>query len=287
MSLVDVRRRGRAILGSRFTSTRRERRKAMTLALTSGDESPIDPVTTPLRTSPPYMAFPSFLAFLNMLQERGMPSVIDASLFGSVSKGSVSQTRQALRSLGLVDDDYRATDLFRDLVEADEETRRGLLSLIAHDRFPEAIELGRRNGTQGQLEEFFTQQGISGSTLQKAISFYLNLAEYANLPVSKYFSRTKPRPASNPRPGGRQRAGTTRRTTVRTKNYPIDAALPSATPVEEAAAPSGSTPLAEKRLEYIDMLMGLVRDPRGESVQLDLLDRIERLLGYEEASGNT
>jgi hypothetical protein len=223
-------------------------------------------------TTPPYMSFPGMLSLLDRLQADGCPQLFDRSFFGNQSGALIAQVRGGLRFFGLMDDDKRPTDALRTLVTADPDTRKATLRAMAQERYPEAIRLGEDNGTQAQLEESFKVRGLTGSTQQKAITFYLALAEYTELPVSPFFKQGR---STN----GAARAQSGRKIVRRRKPTPEP-------PQQQQRGARADDPIEAKRLEYIDMLMELAkREPTGESdvtLQVDLLDRIERALGFEK-----
>lgn len=176
--------------------------------------------------------------------------------------------RGALKFLGLMDDERRPTPSLHVLVAADDAERKDLLRAVTKEKYAEAIQLGEANGTQGQLEDVFRRGGLSGATVTKAVAFYLGLAEYLDLPVSKYFTRTRSTAGSG---------GSSPRRTIRRKR-------PQAK-VEPPRQAQDASPLDAKKSAYIDMLMNLAANNDGV-VQTDLLDRIERALGYENPTAD-
>jgi hypothetical protein len=65
-------------------------------------------------------------------------------------------------------------------------SRPELIGEMLRQQYPSVVALDA-NATQGQLEEAFKDAGISGSTIRKAINFYLQAAEFAEIPVSRHF----------------------------------------------------------------------------------------------------
>lgn len=225
---------------------------------------------------PPDMPFQGLLNLVDRLSNDGCPQRFDRSFFGTQSGTLVAQTRNGLRFFGLMDDDKRPTDALRALAAAEVDTRKATLRALAQERYPQAIAFGEANGTQAQLEESFKDQGLTGSSLEKAIRFYLGLAEYTELPVSPYFKKSRSTNGAARVQSGRK---TTRRRKVRDQHEQQQGRGAPATDQTE-----------DKRMEYIDMLMELAtRESRGESDanQTDLLDRIERALGYQEKGEQT
>ena len=217
--------------------------------------------------TPGYASFTSTRTLLDTLRESGLPAQFDRSYFGTASGGLIAQTRGTLRFLDLIDDDYRPRPQLTELVEADEEGRRPILRRLAEDRYVEEIKLAEQNGTYGQLLAVFRERGLTGATAQKAATFYIHLAQYVGLPVSQYF--TQGRAASSG-------SGATRRP-VRRRARPAPLEV-----VETGPPPAPVETLDKKRSAYIDLLMRLADRQDGELPPAELLDRIERALGYEE-----
>lgn len=127
------------------------------------------------------------------------------------------------------------------------------------------------------LEEAFRDHGVSGSTVRKAISFFLKAAEYAGLQTSPHFrvppAPLRPKKQTSPKPPS--------------PSTPESASEP---PIHIGASPDdegrdtgmGAESIESLRVEYIRMLVESVRpDPNSPGkFEPDVLDRIERLLGF-------
>lgn len=217
----------------------------------------------------PYMSFQGFRHLLDRLVTEGLPQLFDRSFFGEVSGSLVAQTRGTLKFFDLIDDDKRPTELLRTVASTEGDERIAILRELAEKKYSAVIALGT-DATQGQLVEAFRATGLSGQSVTKAISFYMSLADYTGLPVSPFFRRAPARTTASS-------ANSSRRASSRRKKPPIP---PESTvsPVVHRAVDS----LGEKKSAYIDLLMKLAEQSgeKGE-VQADLLDRLERALGYE------
>ena len=168
------------------------------------------------------------------------------------------QTLKALASLELIDSDGFLTEMFNRLIDAPEDRTvvvRGILERF----YPEAVQLGKQNGTQLQLEEAFRKYGVSGSTSRKAIAFFLKAAEYAELPMSPHF-RAPPIP----------------RKTSPKKAPPSSPALGNDPPTASDA--ESATGITSLKARYVEMLMKKVDSQ--DDLDDNLLDRIERLLDF-------
>lgn len=223
----------------------------------------------------PYMSFQGFRHLLDRLGTEGPPQVFDRSFFGDVSGSLVAQNRGALKFFDLIDDDKRPTELLRAVASTEGDDRIAILRKLAEKKYSAVIALGT-DATQGQLVEAFRATGLSGESVTKAISFYMSLADYTGLPVSPFFRRAPGRTTSSSANGAR-------RASTRRKKPPVSSE-PTVPPVVHRPVDS----LGEKKSAYIDLLMKLAEQSgeKGE-VQADLLDRLERALGYETSPSGT
>lgn len=216
----------------------------------------------------PYVTFSRFTSLLDRLRSDGHPpQVFDQSFFNGQSGSLTAQQRGALKFLGLIDDERRPTDTLRELVSADEVDAKILLKMVAEQKYAEQIALGM-DATRGQLAEMFRDRGLTGETVNKAIGFFVALAEFTEIPISPHF-----------RKGAASTGTSTRRSPRRRK--PIVGPTPPVTPVvQQATTPTSAE---AQRAAYINMLMEMAQKT-GESgtVQTDLLNRIERALGFAD-----
>ena len=132
----------------------------------------------------PYTPFKTLINFVGRLEEKGMPPKIDRSYLTWLSGLGQSQLLAALRAFGLIDDTGHVTDRLKALASS-ADNRPGLIADLLREYYPGAVALGKINATQAQLEdEFKKQYSLSGSTLRKAVAFYLNACEYAGVQKS-------------------------------------------------------------------------------------------------------
>lgn len=215
--------------------------------------------------TPPYNI--PFRTFLNLLQkmeqEGGTPPRIDRSYLDRMSGQAQTYTMSALRSFGLIEDNGSVKPELDDLVLKPQDRPR-LIGDLLRKYYGAAVAHGEINGTSKQLEEVFAEFNVSGDTLRKAMSFYLHAARFANTPISRYVKlRATPRRV----PGGQRKAS----------------AAPARPPVAGNASvrrrqDHQQEPLSELRKAYIEKLME--RALADGTPDTELLDRVERLLGY-------
>lgn len=214
---------------------------------------------TPTETKPnwPYTSFKSLLNVLDRFRAAGgTPPQIDRSVLGG-SEGQKTQIIAAMKFFGLLGGDGKTvTPLLTQLV-ADEKERPRIVRDLLAKHYPEATRLAQVNGTTKQLEDTFS--GISGDTLRKAVSFYLHAAKFSKHPVSRHFKAPHGVGTSRPR---------------RSRN--------SRQSVDESPAPTPSVSSIEAaKARYLDLLLNKAKESSDGGLDTGLLDRIERLLGYD------
>jgi hypothetical protein len=145
--------------------------------------------------SPPYATFSALVNFINKLRETGIPSRIDATVFGNASGSLAYSILSALKYLKLIDDTGIPSQEFIALVKANDEARPELLAKIVHQGYPSLFEPGidLTAMTAGQFDEHVRNEfGASGSTVDKIALFFTAACKAANIPVSIHLLNRKP-----------------------------------------------------------------------------------------------
>jgi hypothetical protein len=138
---------------------------------------------------PPYTSFKGFINFIDELRSHGeAPSVIDRSLLSKRSGSDQSALMATLRWFSLITDTGSPTDLFKALFDAHETDRQDLLNSMVADSyaFLSDSSFNVRNATTAQLTERFREYGITGSTLNKSISFFIAICKEAEIQISSH-----------------------------------------------------------------------------------------------------
>jgi hypothetical protein len=209
---------------------------------------------------PPYVSFTMLLNVIERMNTEGVPARVDRSYLGSTSGTTKAQFLAAAKGLGLLDSDLKPTGVLQALVSTPEQ-RPGIVRELLTRFYPKVVALGT-NATQQQLEETFREAyDINGSTVRKAISFYLAAARFAKVELSPHFTA--------PRTGG----ATPGKRRPRSKT---SASLPP-------PPPPPADPMAELRTKYVETLLDKFAAANGE-VDKDVADRIERLVGFQRAA---
>lgn len=211
---------------------------------------------------PPYASFKSLTNLLDQMAEQGVPDRIDRSYLHNKSGSIQSQLLTTLRALGLIKDNNEPEPRLREMAE-DADARARILRELLHECYEEP--LARPNGTRQQLEEWVRRHGVSGSTVDKCIAFFVQAADAAEVPISPHYKA----------------AGTSRkrRTGQRKSRPPVETGVSTQTGGVSDATPETAT-LEQLRVRYIDML--LERAEQEDELNTELLDRLEGLLGLRD-----
>lgn len=145
------------------------------------------------------------LTQIERMASEGVPTKIDQYFLTNMAGGTQNHFRHALRVLGLIDENNRTTDLLRDLVAADEDTRKSMLAGILTERFPEMVQLGTDASKSDFLEVLAAYGAKSGDSQRKALTFYVAAAEWSGLPISNHVKSGRA-PSSSPRRAAPRRA---------------------------------------------------------------------------------
>lgn len=142
------------------------------------------------KTNKPIAAYVPFKTFLNALEslERGVPHVIDRSVWPTFSGLYQSQTLAAFRFLGLIDENGKPT---ADLVKlvSDRDNRKLHLRRILQESYASVVRKDLTKMTSASFDSAMSEYGGSGDTHRKAVSFFLQAARYAELPLSPWIMK--------------------------------------------------------------------------------------------------
>jgi hypothetical protein len=152
---------------------------------------------------PIYVSYLTFSNMLDWLHEMGtVPSKFDRSLWGKKFGGSTGgQLVSGMKFLALLEGESTTPELDR-LAMADRESRKGLMADLLRDAYGAGIvdELPRM--TVKMLNESFASLGSTDATRRKAISFFINAAKAADLPLHSMLAKqARNRPTTSRKPG--------------------------------------------------------------------------------------
>lgn len=187
--------------------------------------------TPPTGPTPPYLPFRTFKSFIDGFRESGLPGQIDRSVMSRKSGADQAGLMQAFKFLKLIDAEGKPTQALVDLTKAGADVKRVYADLIAkHYGFVSDKGLKLSTATDKQLDDIFGTKGVSGGTIQKAVTFFIQMATEAGLEVSPFLKSAKRKAPSSG-------AGGTRRT--RKKASPANGAPQDPAGVAQPAAPAG------------------------------------------------
>lgn len=136
------------------------------------------------RPAAPYLPWKTFLHSLEVFTE-GIPPRISRGVWRQ--SGLVQgQIMGAYRFLGLIDENDKPTavlDLLRDLDSSD---RPAAMKDVIAASYPDIMLHDLKTMTFDILNELIEKYNVSGSTKKKAITFFLQAAKYAGLPLSTF-----------------------------------------------------------------------------------------------------
>ena len=209
---------------------------------------------------PPYVAYKTFTNFIKSLRESGIPDRIDRSVFPGMSGAAQSFLLASLRFLGLITNDGAPTAILKDLVE-NPQNETIIFSKAVKEKYNFIFD-GKFNvnsATGAQLTEKFKEQGLNGSTIVKALSFFTSLCEAAGIKTSPHIKGSRPTGGAN---------GGTRR--VYKKRKSAD---------EEAGCQPPATPPAAKSFQEILLAKFPDFDPKWDvETQKKWFENFERFM---------
>jgi hypothetical protein len=144
----------------------------------------------PTKRVAPYLPFATFLSSLDAFTQ-GVPPKLDRTLWRSQSGFLQGLIMNTYRFFGLVEETESdaATEYLLELVR-NKEQRPEILRALIEAQYTDVLEghdLSKM--TMKMLEaEFEREFSVSGATKQKAITFFLKAAKFAEMPLSHFLS---------------------------------------------------------------------------------------------------
>ena len=146
---------------------------------------------------PPYVPFPTFQSALDYLQENGVPGRVDRSALPTFNGISQGQLLGAFRFLGLINDEFTPQPVEQPTLKqlVDSGKRRDVLAELLKSRYPDVFAVGLETASPSQFTSATSSLKATGATLEKARTFFLKAAEFAEITISPHLTRRKPRRA--------------------------------------------------------------------------------------------
>jgi len=150
----------------------------------------------------PYLPFKTFLGSLDPFSQ-GIPPKIDRTLWNQ--SGFVQGLiMNAYRYFHLVDANDKPTPQFQQLVKSKNESRKAEVKKLIEIGYPEIVAMhDLATMTPKMLDELIEKYKVTGETKKKAVTFFLQAAKFAEMPLSNFLSErirstsgTRRRPAT-------------------------------------------------------------------------------------------
>lgn len=153
-----------------------------------------------------YIPYKTLTNTLDRFRSGHLPNRIDRTVFPGQSGAAQTQLLAAMKFLGLIDEELNTpTDVFKKLVPADEATRKKLLRGVLETSYAELFKLDLLKATPGQLNETMAAHyTVSGSTLVKAVRFFVAAATDVGIELSPLLSKQKVRAGNGAAPRRRR-----------------------------------------------------------------------------------
>lgn len=149
----------------------------------------------------PYVSYATLINFIDTKLGAGnpLPPRIDRGFLDNYAGSIQAQLVSTLRTMGMIGDAGEVLPPLREAT-ASPDARQAVIRRWAEGFYQDQLALAHNNATASMLHESFARRKYTGSTLRKAVVFYLSLVDDVGLPTSSYFKAPRQSP-----PGGRPR----------------------------------------------------------------------------------
>ncbi len=136
-----------------------------------------------------YIPWKTLLTATEVL-EQGLPKQLDPSAFPTFSGSIKSWTLSAFRFLGFTDSAGVVQPLLREWID-DRDARAELMKKILLERYPAVVTLAAEKGTANQMKDAIGTLGVSGTTLGRAIAFFISAAKFAGIQLPPTWEKAR------------------------------------------------------------------------------------------------
>src|SRR5690348_4798725 len=133
-----------------------------------------------------YVPFKTWLSSFEALQH-GVPRTIDRTIWRNQSGVVQSQILMAFRFLDLVDDEDRPMPALLRMVEQPEQRTDHVRALIFH-AYRTIVDHDLTKMTPKMLDDAMSEYNVNGDTKRRAVSFFLQAARFAGIPMHPLLS---------------------------------------------------------------------------------------------------
>ncbi len=161
-------------------------------------------------STPVYIPYATFISALDALKRDGIPGTgkIDKTLWDTQSGAIQGQILIGFRFLGLIDEHNKVLPALPPLVNASAEERKPMLKKVIEGAYSKLLALDLNTISQGQLDQALRDYNIGGSTLTRAVRFFVKACQEAGIPISSRVSGKNQPPAPGAPPQARRRRTT-------------------------------------------------------------------------------
>jgi len=202
---------------------------------------------TTKKASPAYSTYKTTMSFVDGLAD-AMPTVVDRSIMSKMSGSGQAAILSSLRFLKLINSKNQPTPLLKKLAGSQGDERKAVLNEMLNGSYDLIDTLDLSTATSKQVNEWFRDQGVHGSTVARAFTFFVTAADEAGITLSKYLRDNKPKASSNGGGAGTRKAATKRKprkkpdaSTVPKGSTKFDLPVPGATSIATLILPNDIT----------------------------------------------
>lgn len=143
----------------------------------------------------PYVGYSTLVNFIDKkCGENPIPPQIDKTFIDNVAGGVQPMLLGALKTIGFIRDDGGVEPLLEKAASSPDQ-RKEILKTWAEGFYADQLGLAQKNATAQMLTTSFGPSGYTGSTLRKAMGFFLTLVDDVGLPKSPHFKLPKQTPS--------------------------------------------------------------------------------------------
>lgn len=199
----------------------------------------------------PYVSYETLTNFLEKKLGGGLlPPRIDRGFLDSYAGSVQPILLGTLKTIGFIGEAHEVTDLLRQASSAP-EARKEVLRDWAGDFYREQLKLAEQNATAQMLHESFARHKYTGSTLRKAVVFFLALTDDVGLPRSPHFKPPRQAPVTNGSSRGRR--STKEKSAARDHTAPPPAASPGRAERKTVRFGSAGSVTIEVDVRWLDL----------------------------------
>ncbi len=220
------------------------------------------------RQIPPYASFLAFESLLRRAGSEGLPIQVDKPLLVAwgIAAGNESGLLTTLKALGIIDEDGRPTEIYREM-RLSLPRRVAALRRAAELAYPGLASPGERIDENQLYDYFVEERGLTGQMVDKAIRFYRQLVEALGRDLA-------PLEAESPRRSGVSVSPSTARPSAVSTPGPRPSTSPSARPMLSLPVPQRATSPEPAELQMT--LVVQVSPSASEDELTDLFRRLRR-----------